>query len=59
MTNFLIVSKADGLSEYSKIAVEYCVGYEYNDFFNPEVLDDAELQDSIINKYRESKVPEY
>lgn len=59
MTNFLIVSKADGLSEYSKIAAEYGVGYEYNDFFNPEVLDDAELQDSIINKYRESKVPEY
>lgn len=59
MTNFLIVSKADGLSEYGKIAAEYGVGYEYNDFFDPKVLDDAELQDSIINKYRESKVPEY
>ena len=59
MAQFLIVAKADGLDEYRKIADEYGVGFEYNDFYMPDLLDDNLKLQSVMDRYRTVGVPEY
>ncbi len=59
MAQFLIVAKADGLDEYRKIADEYGVGFEYNDFYMPDLLDDNLKLQSVMDRYRTAGVPEY
>ncbi len=54
MGRFLIVSKAERLDEHRKIAEEYGVGFEINDFYDPDILDDQEKQQSLIEQYRET-----
>ena len=57
MKNFLVVSKANKLEEYKKIAEEYAVSYEINDFFMPVLLDDEKRQEEIIQIYLKSGIP--
>lgn len=57
MGNFLIVSKAENLSEYKKISEEYNVSFEMNDFFSPAVLDDEKKQEELIQKYLDVGIP--
>ena len=40
MGRFMIVSRMKKLQEYIKIAKEYDVSFEINDFYEPEILDD-------------------
>ena len=42
MKQLLIIPKQDELKEYLSVAEEYKLGFEYNDFFLPEWLDDEE-----------------
>ncbi len=58
MGKFLVVSKADRLSEYREIADRYHVGFEINDFFDPKVLDDEAEQSRLIQQYQETGIPE-
>lgn len=56
----LIIPQADKLDEYGKIAFDEELGFEYNDFFLPAVLDDEAQIKKITNIYKNSRcLPEY
>jgi sugar phosphate isomerase/epimerase len=57
MGRFLIVSRGERLKEYRKLAGEYDVGFEINDFFDPEILDDKVQQKNRIKKYLDGGIP--
>ena len=57
MNQYLIVSKADRMEEYLKLATEYGVGFEINDFFDPEILDSDEKQKELISCYFTGGIP--
>lgn len=59
MGKFLIVSKQKHLMENSRLAAEYHMGYEYNDFYLPDVLENAALQRQIMDTYKRTEIPEY
>lgn len=58
MGRFMVVSKADNLSEYETIAKQYNVGFEINDFYEAAVLDDENAQSQLIQQYLDAGVPE-
>lgn len=57
MGRILIVSRADKINEYKKIADEYDVGFELNDFYNPVVLEDKEELNQLIDFYQYTGLP--
>lgn len=59
MGKFLIVSHVDKLQEHSAIAQKYGVGFEFNDFYMPEILLDKKRQQEIIEWYMAEGLPEY
>lgn len=59
MKRFLIIPQIERLAESSLLAEKYGVGYEYNDFFMPDVLDDEQRIEIITETYRKSGLPEY
>ncbi|MCM1159127.1 MAG: TIM barrel protein [Bacteroidales bacterium] len=58
MGRFMIVSKADRLADYKKIAKDYGVSFEINDFYYPTVLDDVQIQKRIVEQYQRAGIPE-
>lgn len=42
-----------------ELAREYDLGFEFNDFFMPKILDDDVVQDKIIGEYKAAGLPEY
>lgn len=58
MDKVLIVSLENDLEKYSKIASEYKVGYEINDFCDPSVLDDSKEVERLISRYMAMGIPE-
>ena len=48
MGQYLVVSRVENLEEHLALAREYGVGFEINDFFDPEVLESKERQQEII-----------
>lgn len=59
MGKFLIVSKQKHLQENSRLVAEYHMGYEYNDFYLPDVLENEILQRQIVDTYKQTGIPEY
>lgn len=59
MKRFLIIPKAQQLEESSALAEKYGLGYEYNDFFMPDALDDERLRDRLIDAYRKTAPPPF
>lgn len=55
----LIVSNIDRIDEYKKIASEYKVGFEYDDFYAPDVINDDRKVREIIEKYKKAGVPKH
>lgn len=51
----MIIPQADRLSEYIELAKEYGCGFEYNDFFLPNILDDAHELDKRMALYNRSE----
>ena len=49
MQNFLIIPKINNLDESLKFAEEYGFGFEYNDFFIPDTMDDKGKKKEIIS----------
>lgn len=47
----LIIPALSSLAESQRLSEEYSVGYEYNDFFSPDVLDSPERQREIAEQY--------
>lgn len=56
---FLIIPKLDEMEESLRLAEKYGFGFEYNDFFIPDVMDDEKLTDDIVSRYKAHKLPEY
>lgn len=57
MGRFLVISKAEQLEGYKQISDEYGVGFEINDFYYPDVLDDEERTSELIRQYERIGIP--
>ena len=56
----LIIPDRAELSSYTKLADRQDLGFEYNDFFIPKLLDDTEQLDTVIAEYEQmSGMPGY
>lgn len=58
MNNFLIIPRLENIGESLALAEKYGFGFEYNDFFSPDILDDTERLEKIIERYRSVELPE-
>ena len=58
--DLMIIPERNNLKSSISLAKEFDCGFEYNDFFFPNVLEDEELQKEIINLYKaENDLPSY
>lgn len=55
----MIIPKISELTTSLELAREYDLGFEFNDFFMPNILDDEAVQNKIIGEYKTSALPEY
>lgn len=55
----LIIPQKNQIGESLRLAEEYGSGFEYNDFFLPDVLDDEKLTEEIAAQYTALELPEY
>lgn len=58
MGQVLIVSLAKNIEEYKALASEYQVGFEVNDFYNPDVLENPDEMNRLIAFYQEQGLPD-
>ena len=49
----LIIPDRAELSSYTKLADRMDLGFEYNDFFIPKLMDDTEQLDAVIAEYEQ------
>lgn len=59
MKKLLIIPDKDNLDSSLLLAKEYNLGFEFNDFFNSDILDDEKKQSEIIEKYNSCEKPCY
>ena len=59
MRKLLIIPDVTDIDEYEKLVSEYDLGYEYNDFYSPSILDDESKLQAIVDTYKGSKLPSY
>lgn len=59
MNRILVVSNIDRVYEHKEIASKYNAGFEYNDFYAPDIINDEEKVHEIIERYKEAGVPKY
>lgn len=48
-----IIPEIDRIEEYAGLAEKYSLGFEYNDFFDPDLLDEEVIIRERIRRYRE------
>lgn len=59
MKQVLMIPDRNHLEASLALASEYGIGFEYNDFFAPEVLEEEEKRQTIMTQYRERVLPAY
>lgn len=59
MKQILMIPDKNYLKESLELATEYGLGFEYNDFFAPDVLDDEEKLEELIALYKQQELPAY
>lgn len=59
MGRFLIVSHVNYIEEHSLNAMQYNTGFEYNDFYSPDVLDNEAFRRYVFDRYKQIDVPDY
>lgn len=59
MGKFLIIPQINNLDESLELAEKYGFGFEYNDFFIPDTMDDKQKKKEIISIYKSVKLPSY
>ena len=52
---YYVIPNLSELDKYLKLASEYNLGFEYNDFFDPNLLDNNEKLNDTISKYQSLK----
>lgn len=58
MNNFLVVSFESTLEEHLKLARAFNVAFEINDFYDPDILDNAGKIQDIIERYKQAGIPD-
>lgn len=53
-----IIPEINRIEEYAELAEQYSLGFEYNDFFDPDLLDDETGIKEKIRRYRQLGRPE-
>ncbi|MCR5349651.1 MAG: sugar phosphate isomerase/epimerase, partial [Acholeplasmatales bacterium] len=51
IVKYYVIPKILELDKYLSLSKEYSLGFEYNEFFMPDILDDEKKLNDIINKY--------
>ena len=59
MKQLLIIPDINNPKKSLELARKYSLGYEYNDFYIPSVLDDKQKIEQIIDTYRQNELPHY
>lgn len=59
MKKCLIIPLLNEIQQCISLAEKYNLGFEYNDFYHPDVLDSIEKQNDIIRQYKALKLPDY
>ena len=59
MKKLLIIPDRENIEKSLSLANKYNVGFEYNDFFFSDVLDNEILKEEIIKRYKSEKLPDY
>ena len=59
MRRLLIIPNINDMEKSLAVADEYNVGFEYNDFYDPDVLDDESRLNELVDLYKGYKLPEY
>ena len=59
MKQFLIIPDINNLEACENLATSYHLGYEYNDFYKPDLLDDKTKTDAIIDTYLNHRKPDF
>ena len=52
---YYVIPDLSELDKYLKLASDYNLGFEYNDFFDPNLLDNNEKLNDTISKYQSLK----
>lgn len=59
-SKLLIIPDRNRIAEYAGLAEQYRLGFEYNDFFSPGLLEDEEAVERVIEEYlRSDRQPGY
>lgn len=59
MGQVLIIPDRNNLRQSLELAEKYKLGFEYNDFFIPDLLDDEEKLEKVICDYQKVSLPAY
>ena len=52
MKKLLVIPDRENIEKSIALANEYNLGFEYNDFFIPDILDNEQLKENIIKDYK-------
>lgn len=59
MKRLLIIPDVNNIDKSLELAKKYNLGFEYNDFFDPDVLDDEARIEERIDTYMKHQLPDY
>ncbi len=59
MNRLLIIPDRSDMGQSLALAGEYSLGFEYNDFFAPDVLDSEKATEDIISAYKAYSLPNF
>lgn len=59
MKQILVIPNSGEMTEYLNLSKKYGVGFEFNEFFLPDVLDDEKKCQGIIQTYKQQELPAY
>lgn len=59
MKQILVIPKREKISDYINLAQKYDLGFEYNDFFVPDILDEENECERIVQAYKQELLPAY
>ncbi len=59
MKQLLIIPNQNDIEEYLSVAEKYNLGFEFNEFFNPDLLDDEKKLKDTVAKYQNFGLPKF
>lgn len=59
MKKLLIIPDRENMHQCMELAEKYNMGFEYNDFYWPDILDDDDKLNEIISDYKQWELPQY